>query len=141
MENKFKKILQIKEKEVDIARINLEKANQDLNKTQLELTLLQEKANEVNLPMSGNVGMIQYTKLLKDSFRNELLKLRHNIGFFESEVHKARTNLNAVQMEFEKFQHLYQIEVKKRLKRLSEQEAKELDEIGNQLFFTQRNKH
>jgi len=139
MENQFKKVLQLKEKEVDLARIELEKANKELTSQREALNALEMRSQEVDIPTEGNVGMIHYTRILKDSFRHELLSLRHNISFFESEVNKRRADLNLIQMEYEKFQHLYSQEVDKRLKLLKEKESKELDEIGNQLYYAKRN--
>lgn len=140
MKSKFSKILQLKEKEVEIARLNLEKATTELNQGIQDLIDLQSRASEVDIPTSGNVSMLQYTKLLKDSFRNEVLRLKHTISLFENEVNQAKSNLHSISLEFEKFKHLHGEEVKRRLKELAEKESKELDEIATQRFFNNKGK-
>ncbi len=138
MESQFKKILHLKEKEVDAARIALEQATENLSDAKERLSLLESRANDVDIPMQGSVGMIHYNKMLKDSFRKELLALRLNVDFCQSEVNSKRANLGAMQMEYEKFKHLHAREVDKRLKALQLKESKELDEIGSQLYYAKR---
>ncbi|MCV6607115.1 MAG: flagellar FliJ family protein [Campylobacterales bacterium] len=136
MTSKFSKIVQLHEKKVEMARMDLENANKDLANIREELENLERVGNDIEMPTSGNVGMIQYTKMLKDSYRNQLLDLRQKISYYEQKAYKAKYEVRVAQMEFEKFNHLHTEELKKKIKRLDEIEAAELDEIASMRHYT-----
>ena len=73
MKSKFSSIVNLYEKKVDIARMELERANKELKDKEEELSNLENSGDDIKMPTSGNVGMIQYTKLLKDLRETESL--------------------------------------------------------------------
>lgn len=111
--------------------MELERANKELNDKRDELAELERSGNDISVPKSGSVAVLQYTKLLKDSYRTQLLGLRHKISYYEQSAYKAKYEVKAAQMDFEKFNHLHMEEVKKNLKKIEVREAGELDEIAS----------
>jgi flagellar biosynthesis chaperone FliJ len=137
MKSKFSSIVNLYEKKVDIARMELERANKELKDKEEELSNLENSGNDIKMPTSGSVGMIKYTNLLKDSYRTQLLDLRHKISYYEQNAYKARYEVRVAQMEFEKFNHLHTDEIKKKIKRTNEIEAQELDEIASMRHYSE----
>ncbi len=114
-----------------MARLELERANKELAQKREELETLEQSGKEIELPQSGNVAVLQYTKMLKDSYRVQLQELKRKITYYEQNAYRAKYEVKNAQMEFEKFNHLHTEEIKKKLKKIEDIEAEELDEIAS----------
>jgi len=108
----------------------VQKANANLNSAATALKISYNSLKDVDAPASGTMGDFLASRTLLDSQRG---LIKHNtewVDFAKSQVQEAKEQFKKDMIEHEKFKYLELEEIKKEIKKIKVQEAKDLDEVA-----------
>jgi len=134
VKTKFDSLVKLKKVKIDEVENEMSKLNQSIFKAKEELKKIKEEFSEFQYPTSGNFALLQQFKLLQKALLNQLNQQQINVNMLENQHQNLMNKLKEVNLEYEKFKYLQGEEIKKYLKKLKEQEAKDMDEIALMLY-------
>ncbi|WP_415249364.1 flagellar export protein FliJ [Sulfurimonas sp.] len=108
----------------------LQGANNDLNTATTELQLAYELLETVKPPDAGTMAEMISARSLMASQRGVIKHNQEWIHFAREQVKLAKEKLKSDMIEYEKFNYLELEEIKKKLREIKKQEAKDLDEVA-----------
>ena len=108
----------------------LQNANANLNSAKMQLQLAQETFDSLQAPQSGSMAEMNAARVLIQSQREVIKHNQEWVKFAENQVELAKKKLQSDMIEYEKFNYLELEDIKKKLKEIKVQEAKNLDEIA-----------
>ena len=108
----------------------LQNANANLNSAKMQLQLAQETFESLQAPQSGSMAEMNAARVLIQSQREVIKHNQEWVKFAENQVELAKKKLQSDMIEYEKFNYLELEDIKKKLKEIKVQEAKNLDEIA-----------
>ncbi len=128
--SRYASLVKLKKKSLEEAERDLLGANNDVNAAAQRLEDAYEVLRALSLPAQGSIREL--------SQANSMIQTQHRMIDQHQEVletarrrqHAMRELFESSRTEYEKFSYLEVQEHKERLKKLKEQEAKMLDEIG-----------
>lgn len=129
MKKQFKKILDIKKFELDIAELDLHKKDIEIKKTEDNLARMRDFKIDSNISaeIKSNPYMLQQNYKMFNYTKGLLLKLNN-------ERNLLNNVLKVCYIEVEKFEHLYKEEIKKEKIAIDRKEQKFLDDIAVMTF-------
>jgi len=127
---KFDSIVKLKKLKIDEVNKDISKLNSQLNKINQELLQIEQEISEFEYPKNGNFSLITQFKMLLNAKILELNQKKENIKFLENQKKILLEKLKEVNFEYEKMKYLQGEEIKKEIKKIKQQEAKNLDEIA-----------
>ena len=130
MNTKFTSLVKLKKSTMQKSEKVVQKANANLNSAATALKISYNSLKDVDAPASGTMGDFLASRTLLDSQRG---LIKHNtewVDFAKSQVQEAKEQFKKDMIEHEKFKYLELEEIKKEIKKIKAQEAKDLDEVA-----------
>jgi len=131
---KFDDLVKLKKMDVDKIQQNLTKQNSKIEKAKMELNNLDTQLKEIEYPKSGNFSMINQIKILQNAMLNQIKQKNNEIQILQNQQNLLKSQLKDKELEYEKMKYLQGEEIKKYLKKLKQEEDKNMDEIALMLF-------
>jgi flagellar export protein FliJ len=128
-----KDAVQKRERELQQAFANKEKASQALQDSLKELQTIQN-------PTKGSMQQLLANRTLLSRQRNIIKHNEEWLAFMENELQKAQNSLKEAMIEHEKFKYLELQEIESILKAQKSAEVKRLDEVALMTFNRQERK-
>lgn len=138
MTTKFTPVLKVKQRNLDKIEANLAKARARSEALKLEMAEVNKLILEKKFPKSGSASDIQIAIAEHNLLINEKRQVAEDLELNAKTISHFETQYKAAYIEFEKIKYLHDEEIKKYLKRLKTAEAKMLDEIATQRYFSQK---
>lgn len=130
MKTRFSSLVALKKSAMERSEQALQNANKDLNSAKEALELSYTSLNDLQLPQTGKMADMLATRVLVNSQRGDIKHNQEWINFAQNQVNKAKEKLKLTMVEHEKFKYLEVEEIKRIIKDIKLQEAKDLDEIA-----------
>lgn len=130
MKSRFTPLVKIKKNSMQGSEQLLQKANANLNSATMALELSYGSLKNIDSPQKGTMNEMLASRALLDSQRGVINHNKEWISFAKNQVVQARTQLKIDMIEYEKFKYLELQEIKAELKKISDKESKDLDEIA-----------
>jgi len=140
MKTRFSALVTLKKSTMDRSERAVQSANADLNSATIALELSYSTLNTIKLPNSGTMSKMLASRSLLDSQRDLIVHNQEWLEFAHKQVESAKGQLKLDMIEHEKFKYLDLIEIKKIIKKIELQEAKDLDEIALMTYTRKENK-
>ena len=134
VKTKFDQIVKLKKLDVEKIERELLKQNQKIEKANQELTQFKIEFSEFEYPKTGNFALITQFKTMQTAFLREIKQKEEELVFLENQKTLLQGQLKDKQLEYEKIKYLQGEEIKKMVKKLKKEEAKNIDEIALMLF-------
>ncbi|WP_229860088.1 flagellar export protein FliJ [Candidatus Sulfurimonas baltica] len=130
MKTRFSSLVKLKKNNMQKSEQVVQKANADLNSAVMALEISYSSLEGLESPKSGRMCDMLAARTLLDSQRVIIQHSSEWVGFAKSQVSQAKEQLKLDTIEYEKFNYLEIQEIKKEIKKIKIQEAKDLDEIA-----------
>ena len=130
MKTKFTSLVKLKKSTMQKSERLVQKANADLNSASIALKISYDSLKDVEAPLSGNMLDFLASRTLLDSQRGLIKHNNEWVFYAKGQVEAAKEQFKLDTMEHEKFKYLELEEIKKEIKKLKAQEAKDLDEVA-----------
>ena len=140
MKTRFSALVTLKKSTMDRSERAVQSANADLNSATIALELSYSTLNTIKLPNIGTMSKMLASRSLLDSQRDLIVHNQEWLEFAHKQVESAKGQLKLDMIEHEKFKYLDLIEIKKIIKKIELQEAKDLDEIALMTYTRKENK-
>ncbi len=140
MKTRYTPLVSVKKNTMQKSERVLQSANANLNSAKIALEISFNELNTISTPQTGQIIEFLSARTLLDAQR---AMIRHNeewVGFAKNEIAQAKEQLKVDMVEFEKFNYLELEEVKKMLKKIKVQEAKDLDEVALMTYDKKKNR-
>ena len=134
MKTKFDALVKLKKLDVDKIERGIIKQNDKINKINQKIDFLQKELSEIEYPKSGNFAMITQIKVMQNAVIQEINSKKEELKFIQNQITLLKGQLKEKELEYEKMKYLQGEEIKKEIKRLKKEEAKNMDEIALMLF-------
>ena len=134
MKTKFDQIVKLKKLDVEKIERELLKQNQKIEKANQELKQFKIEFSKFEYPKTGNFALITQFKTMQTAFLREIKQKEEELVFLENQKNLLQGQLKDKQLEYEKIKYLQGEEIKKMVKKLKKEEAKNIDEIALMLF-------
>ena len=131
---KFDSLVKLKKLKVDEIQNNISKLNASLQQEEKILHSLENELSSMALPKEGNFALITQFKMIQQAKLKEIKQKQSQISFIKSQIENLNNQLKEANLEYEKMKYLQGEEIKKYLKKLKENEAKQMDEIALLLY-------
>jgi len=105
-------------------------ANADLNSAAVALEISYNTLDGIDSPLQGQMSQMLASRTLLESQRGLIQHNHEWVEFAKNQLHSAKEQLKLDMIEHEKFKYLELEEIKKMIKEIQLQEAKELDEVA-----------
>lgn len=139
MKTKFTSILKVKDLEVTKVENEISKKRNEKRVLEKRLALSLEEITQVKTPTTGTIFQMQSSQFQINTLRSTQKIILQDIENINQNIKLLEQKYKEAMLEYEKVNHLHSIEVEEVLKERKKQEAKDMDEIANQLF-TRKNK-
>jgi len=130
MKTRYSSLVTLKKSAVQASEQALQSANATLNTATMELQLAYNLLDTIKPPQTGSISELTSSRTLMESQRGVIKHNQEWIRFAKEQVELAKVKLKADMIEYEKFHYLELEEIKKKLKEIKIQEAKDLDEVA-----------
>ena len=130
MQTRFTPLVKLKKSTMQKSERVVQKANADLNSASMALKISYDSLKDVEAPSSGTMVDFLASRSLLDSQRGLIKHNNEWVAFAKTQVESAKEQFKLDMMEHEKFKYLELEEIKKEIKRIKVQEAKDLDEVA-----------
>ncbi len=134
MKTKFSEILKVKKQKVSEIEQQLASIRQQKQQTLNQIDEIIQKIKLFSYPNEGNYAELNIALAQKNSLFHEKENKENMLKYFDQEINKFNILYKEANIEYEKINHLHKLEIEKMLDEIKRQEAKNLDEIGTQLF-------
>jgi len=139
MKTRFSSLVALKKSAMERSEQALQNANKDLNSAKEALELSYNSLNDLQLPKTGKMADMLASRVLVNSQRGDIKHNQDWINFAQNQVNQAKEKLKSTMVEHEKFKYLEVEEIKKIMKEIKLQEAKDLDEIALMTYARKNN--
>ena len=139
MKTRFSSLVALKKSAMERSEQALQNANKDLNSAKEALELSYNSLNDLQLPKTGKMADMLASRVLLNSQRGDIKHNQDWINFAQNQVNQAKEKLKSTMVEHEKFKYLEVEEIKKIMKEIKLQEAKDLDEIALMTYARKNN--
>ena len=130
MKTRFTPLVKIKKSAMDKCENELSIANKNLKNAHDSLDIAYDELRHTSLPQSGTISLMLQTKSLQDAQRALIEEKKSWLVFAKEQYSTAKDLLKNASMEYEKFKYLELEEIKEQLKKMAQQEAKDMDEVA-----------
>ena len=134
MSSIYTKISKINKQKLDKLESELYAIRQTIFKIEEEIRDIYNYINDLKMPQSGDIKLLNSFQESKRLLNIQKDMLFRDLQMKNLELSKKQQEYKESKLEFEKIKYLEEEEIAKKIKKLKKDEAKELDEISNQLF-------
>ena len=139
MNTRYTPLVKLKKSTMDKSERVVQKASADLNSASIALQVSYNFLKDIESPTTGTMKDMLASRSILDSQRSLIENNHEWVEFAKGQLGLAKEQLKVDMIEFEKFKYLELQEIKKELKKLKIQEAKDLDEVAI-MTFSNKNK-
>ena len=130
MKTKFTSLVTVKKNSMQKSERIVQSANATLNSASVALEIAIKSLDNIDTPQSGSMTDFLASRSLLDTTRASIKHNQEWLEYATTQLKAAKEQLKFDMIEYEKFKYLDLQEIKKKLKELKIQEAKELDEVA-----------
>ena len=130
MKTRFSSLVTLKKSTMDKSERVVQGANADLNSAAVALEISYNALEGIDSPLQGEMSQMLASRTLLESQRGLIQHNHEWVEFAKKQLHNAKEQLKLDMIEHEKFKYLELEEIKKMIKEIQLQEAKELDEVA-----------
>jgi len=130
MKTRFSSLVTLKKSTMDKSERVVQGANADLNSAAVALEISYNALESIDSPLQGQMSQMLASRTLLESQRGLIQHNHEWVEFAKNQLHSAKEQLKLDMIEHEKFKYLELEEIKKMIKEIQLQEAKELDEVA-----------
>ena len=130
MKTRFSSLVTLKKSTMDKSERVVQGANADLNSAAVALEISYNTLEGIDSPLQGQMSQMLASRTLLESQRGLIQHNHEWVEFAKNQLHSAKEQLKLDMIEHEKFKYLELEEIKKMIKEIQLQEAKELDEVA-----------
>lgn len=130
MKTRFSSLVVLKKSIMDKSERIVQKANAEVNNASGALELSYNFLRDMSSPKSGKMNDFRAQRMLLDSQRTLIKHNQEWVLFTKKQAYLAKEQLKSDMIEHEKFKYLELEEIKKMIKKIKFDEAKELDEVA-----------
>ncbi len=139
MSSIYSKISKINKQKLDRIESELYIIKTNIRKTEEEIKTVYVFIEKLKIPQNGDIKLLNSFQESRRLLNVQKNMLTDNLYAKNLELSKKHKEYKEAKFEYEKIKYLEEEEIAKRLEKLKKDEAKELDEISNQLF--KRSRH
>jgi len=139
VKTRFSSLVTLKKSTMQKSERVVQSANADLNSAATALEISYNRLDEIESPNSGTMSQMLASRSLLSSQRSQIIHNQEWVEFAKKQVESAREQLKLDMIEHEKFKYLELVEIKKMIKKIKLQEAKDLDEIALMTYARKEN--
>ena len=130
VKTRFSSLVTLKKSTMDKSERVVQGANADLNSAAVALEISYNALESIDSPLKGQMSQMLASRTLLESQRGLIQHNHEWVEFAKNQLHSAKEQLKLDMIEHEKFKYLELEEIKKMIKEIQLQEAKELDEVA-----------
>jgi len=134
IKTKFDSLVKLKKLKIDEKEREITKLNNQIKIAYDDLNKLKDEISSFEYPKEGNFALITQFKMMQNAIFNQLKQKENYIEFLKNQKNILSNQLKDIYLEYEKMKYLQAEEIKKYIKKIKQQEAKELDEIALMLY-------
>ncbi len=139
MSSIYSKISKINKQKLDKVESELYVIRQAIFKIENEIRDIYKYIDSLIIPQNGDIKLLSSFQESRRVLNVQKDMLMGDLQVQKLELSKKQQEYKEAKLEHEKIKYLEEEEIAKRLEKLKKDEAKELDEISNQLF--KRSRH
>lgn len=136
--SRYEPLVKLKKKSLDEAERDLITANNDVVSATERLNNAYETLYALSLPSQGSVHELSQANMMIHAQHLMINQCKETLEQARYKQHQKRELFNGAMIEFEKFNYLAVQELNAQSKKLKDQEAKLLDEIGTMTYKRER---
>ena len=125
----FTKLYELKKVQTDRKLMEKSQIEDEIEKIDLEVMLLQQKINTTSVDRFGAISDFAILTMHKDSLRLEIKNLLERKKMYEDDLVEVLKELQEVQKEQEQFKYLIEEEKKLKIEKLLKDEQEQADEF------------
>ncbi len=130
MKTRFSSLVTLKKSTMNKSERVVQSANADLNSATMALQISYNSLDDIQTPQNGTMSKMLASRSLFSSQRGVIQQNKEWVSFAKTQVESAKEQLKLDMIEHEKFKYLELQEIKKMIKKIKLQEAKDLDEVA-----------
>lgn len=132
--SRYDSLVKLKKKSLDEAERTLIAANNEVAGATDSLSLAYELLSSLSLPTEGSIRELTQAAAMIHTQQMTIEESKERLRTAELKQKQAIDSFNLARIDYEKFNYLAVQEVQAHMKKLKEQEAKMLDEIGTMTY-------
>lgn len=140
MKTRYSSLVSVKKNTMQKSERALQSANAKLNSATVALEISFNELQNITTPQTGQIAEFLSSRTLLDAQRTMIKHNEEWVEFVKNEIIQAKEQLKFDMVEFEKFNYLELEEVQKVLKKIKDQEAKDLDEVALMTYDKKKNR-
>ena len=140
MKTRFTDILKVKKQKLSEVERELLDVQNHKKRLELEIAQVDREVAALQTPKSGDFGTLQMSRHSFISLIQQKELFIEKLAVRIKQIAGLKELYKEASIDYEKLAYLDADEIKKELKRIAEEESKELDEIANILFVNKREK-
>lgn len=125
----FTKLYELKKVQTDRKLMEKSQIEDEIEKIDLEVMLLQQKINTTSVDRFGAISDFAILTMHKDSLRLDIKNLLERKKMYEDDLVEVLKELQEVQKEQEQFKYLIEEEKKLKIEKLLKDEQEQADEF------------
>ena len=134
MKTRYSTLVDLKKNIVQKSEQTLQKANADLNSAATAFQISYDSLHSIESPQEGKISTYKASRTLVNVARELINHNKEWIEFANKQVQSAKEKLKLDMIEYEKYKYLDLQEVKELVKKIKQEELKELDEVALMTF-------
>ncbi len=138
MKTKFLQLLKVKEQKLKDIELELYHVQNKKSQILQELDNIVHDISNLTIPKSGSFAKINILYANKKTLLKQKELKKQMVKLLEEKIKQIQTMYKRANIEFEKIKYLHDLEIKKILQNIKEQEQKDMDEIANLLFVNKK---
>jgi len=137
---RFSDILKVKKQKLSEVERELQDVRNRKKRLELKIMQVDSEVKALKSPQNGDFGTLQMARQAFLVMIGEKELLTQKLATRIKQIEGLEMLYKEVNIDYEKIAYLDELEIKKEMKRIADEESKELDEIANILFVNKREK-
>ncbi len=139
-QTRFTDILKVKKQKLSEVERELQDVRNRKKRLELKIKQVDSEVKALKSPQNGDFGTLQMARQAFLAMIGEKELLTQKLETRIKQIEGLEMLYKEVNIDYEKIAYLDKLEIKKEMKRIADEESKELDEIANILFVNKREK-
>ncbi|ANV97607.1 hypothetical protein BBW65_01760 [Helicobacter enhydrae] len=135
MHSDFTPLIQINQQKIRICQKEILNISQQIQINEQKAQEYLQQIASIQSPMQGNAIAFQANYSQKQTYLSLLEELHTQISHLKSDRHAKHQELQALNLELEKYQYLHQRQIQAQIQRIKQKQSKLLDEIASINFY------
>ncbi len=139
-QTRFSDILKVKKQKLSDVERELQDVRNRKKRLVLQIEQVDDEIKRLQAPQNGDFGTLQMARESFLAMIREKEILTQKLETRNRQIEALEILYKEVNIDYEKIAYLDELEIKKEMKRIADEESKALDEIANILFVNKREK-